>query len=254
MVHILEALEDNYIYLVKLQDGSWLAVDPSEAEPVQQFLNHHGARLTHILNTHHHPDHVGGNHQLKASTQAMVTCSTYDLTRIASADRGVSDGETLDLGGSRAQVLAIPGHTLGHIAFYFAELNAVFVGDTLFRSGCGRLFEGTPLQMLTSLQKLMALPDTTLIYCGHEYTIANLRFAQALEPHSVALQNEIECVQTLRKKGLPSLPTELGREKELNPFLRAHDPTLRRALQLEQASDLEVFTYIRQRKDTFRNP
>jgi hydroxyacylglutathione hydrolase len=226
-------------------------VDPSEAEPVRAALKARGLKLTHILNTHHHMDHVGGNQALKAEFGATIVGPGKDAARIPGIDVGVAEGDTYSVGSHVAKVFEIPAHTKGHIAFWFETDGAVFTGDTLFAMGCGRLFEGDPPMMWGSLSKLMKLPDATRIYCGHEYTEANGRFALTVEPGNLDLNARMSEVKAVRAAGRPTLPSTIGLEKKTNPFLRAASPELRRVLGMEAANDVDVFAEARRRKDVF---
>jgi hydroxyacylglutathione hydrolase len=241
-------LTDNYAYLV--QDGGLCAVvDPSEPAPVREALARHGWKLTHILNTHHHFDHTGGNLALKQEFGAMVVGPAKDHDRIPGIDIGVGESAPWRFGTRDVAVLEIPAHTKAHIAFVFAD--AVFTGDTLFAMGCGRLFEGTPETMWASLSKLMRLPDTTHVYCGHEYTLSNGRFALTLEPGNADLQQRMIEVQSLRTANRPTVPSTIGLEKKTNPFLRPDSAEIRATLGLQDASEVEVFAEMRRRKDVF---
>ena len=193
----------------------------------------------------------GGNLALKQATAQSVVGAEKDRARIPGIDQGVGDGETFRLGPHEARVLEIPGHTSGHIAYWFEAARAVFTGDTLFRMGCGRLFEGTPATMWASLTKLMALPDDTRIYCGHEYTLNNGRFALTLEPGNADLQVRMRSAELMRSEGQPTVPASLALEKKTNPFLRAGSPEIRESLGMKSASDEDVFAEIRRRKDAF---
>ncbi len=245
-------LRDNYAWLVyDRSEGVTGVVDPSEAKPVKDALAALGLKLTHIFNTHHHPDHVGGNLELKTAFGATIIGPGKDAARIPGIDVGVTEGDETPLGSHRARVLEIPAHTRGHIAFWFAADNAVFTGDTLFAMGCGRLFEGDPPTMWSSLSKLTALPDATRVYCGHEYTEANGRFALTLEPGNVELQARMVNVRAARATGLPTLPSTIGLEKKTNPFLRAGSAEIRRSLRLEGNPAIDVFAEARRRKDSF---
>jgi len=245
-------LKDNYAYLVyDRSEGVCGVVDASEAEPVKQALESRGLKLTHILSTHHHMDHVGGNLALKQAFGTEVVGAAKDAARIPGIDTGLKEGEVFNLGSHKARVLEIPAHTSQHIAFWFEEDRAVFTGDTLFAMGCGRLFEGTAEMMWGSLSKLMRLPDDARVYCGHEYTEANGRFALTVEPDNRDLQARMADVRATRAKGLPTIPSTMGLEKKTNPFLRAQSPEIRHALGLEDASNVDVFAETRRRKDKF---
>jgi hydroxyacylglutathione hydrolase len=245
-------LRDNYAWLVHDRaEGVCAIVDPSESEPVKRALEARGLKLTHILNTHHHPDHVGGNLALKEAYGATIVGPGKDAARIPGIAVGVEEDDVYPLGSHAARVIEIPAHTRGHIAFWFERDGALFTGDTLFAMGCGRLFEGDPPAMWSSLSKLKALPETTRFYCGHEYTEANGRFALTVEPGNADLIARMEEVRATRAKGLPTLPATLAAEKRTNPFLRPDSPEIRRTLGLENADDVEVFAETRRRKDKF---
>ena len=254
MLDILQipVLHDNYIYLVHEPNGWATAViDPAVAEPVLEALDEKGWKLTHILNTHHHGDHVGGNVELKRKTGCAIVAVARDKERIPGIDVEVHEGDIIGLGHAEAKVLDVPGHTSGHIAFWFAEEQALFCGDTLFGLGCGRLFEGHAEEMWASLEKIRALPPTTRVYCAHEYTEANGRFALGIEPENEALQQRIKQIAELRGQGLPTIPALLEDELATNPFLRPHSQAIRHRLGLNHAADWQVFAEIRQRKDNF---
>jgi hydroxyacylglutathione hydrolase len=247
-IEIVACLKDNYAYLVgDPAAGLWAAIDPSEAEPVTAALQ--GRRLTHILNTHHHWDHSGGNVTLKQKYGAEVVGPGKDRARIPAIDTGVDEESGWRFGDRAVRVLEVPAHTSGAVAFVFED--AVFTGDTLFAMGCGRLFEGAPGMMVESLAKLAALPDGTAVYCGHEYTLANARFAMTLEPGNADLARRFREVEALRARGLPTVPSTIGLEKRTNPFLRTASAEIRAALGMGTADDVEVFAEIRRRKDSF---
>lgn len=251
-IHQFPCLSDNYGYLIHVKDkGLTAAIDTPDADAILRELAFKGWHLTHILNTHHHHDHAGGNLALKAKTGCAIIGPRADQARIPGIDVAVGDGDTVDLGGHIAQVFDVPGHTRGHIAYWFRTDGAAFVGDTLFSLGCGRLFEGTPEMMWRSLSKLLALPDETKIYCAHEYTQSNARFALTVEPHNEDLKRRAAEVDALRAQGRPTVPTTLALEKATNPFLRPNAADLRATLGLEGASDVEVFGETRARKDRF---
>ncbi len=247
-IEIVPCLSDNYAYLVK--SGDYCAiVDPSEAAPVRAALARTGWKLTHILNTHHHLDHCGGNLDLKQETGAKVIGPGKDAARIPGLDVGVDETTGWEFDGRKVQVLEVPAHTSGAITFVI-DGNA-FTGDTLFTLGCGRLFEGDPQMMWTSLSKLMTLPDDTKVWCGHEYTQSNGRFALTLEPGNAELKARMAQVSAARDDGRPTVPSTMGLEKKTNPFLRPDSVEIRKSLGMEQAGDVAVFGEIRARKDKF---
>ena len=247
-IEIVPCLSDNYAYLVKSGEAC-AVVDPSEPGPVRAALTRRGWNLTHILNTHHHHDHTGGNLVLKEETGARIVGPGKDAARIPGIDIGVTEDTGWEWAGLPVQVLEVPAHTRGAITFVI-DGNA-FTGDTLFAMGCGRLFEGDPQMMWTSLSKLMTLPDATKVYCGHEYTESNGRFALTLEPGNGALEDRMKEVRATRAKGAPTVPSDMALEKATNPFLRVESPEIRRTLGLESADAVTVFGEIRRRKDSF---
>ncbi len=251
-VRQIPVLNDNYVYLARDQaSGACAAVDPAVAGPVLSALDVLGWRLSHILNTHHHHDHVGGNLELKRATGCTVVGNAADAARIPGIDVRLNDGDTFALGESTAEVIAVSGHTIGHIAYWFAADDVLFCGDTLFALGCGRLFEGTPSQMWRSLSALRALPDETKVYCAHEYTEANARFALSVDPANRRLVERAQAVKALRQTGTPTVPSTIEDERATNPFLRADAPELARAVGLTDADPTTVFAAIRKRKDQF---
>lgn len=247
-IEIVPCLRDNYAYLVTSGD-SCAVVDPSEPEPVIRALERTGWRLTHILNTHHHLDHTGGNLALKSRFGARIVGPGKDAARIPGLDIGVDENSGWQFDGRKVLVLEVPAHTRGAITFVIDD-NA-FTGDTLFAMGCGRLFEGDPQMMWTSLCKLMRLPDDTKIWCGHEYTQNNGRFALTLEPGNEDLRARMEEVNRLRSLGKPTLPSTIGLEKKTNPFLRTRSKEIRSRLGLEEADDVCVLGATRRLKDNF---
>jgi len=251
-VELIPCLTDNYAYLLYEQGtGLCAVVDPSEPEPVRRALAARGLRLTHILNTHHHFDHTGGNVPLKEEFGAAVAGPEKDGARIPALDIGVDESTPWQFGPYTATILEIPAHTRAHIAFVFDEERIAFTGDTLFAMGCGRLFEGTPAMMWASLSKLMRLPDDTRIYCGHEYTLNNGRFALTLEPGNEALQSRMREVEACRARSQPTIPSTMSLEKATNPFLRTDSAEIRKTLGMEDSDDVAVFAEIRRRKDDF---
>lgn len=252
-VHMFPCLTDNYGFLVHdPETGVTAAIDTPEVEPILRELGARGWTLTHILNTHHHGDHAGGNLELKARTGCTIIGPRSDAARIPGIDRGVSDGDELLLGSRRVLVLETPGHTRGHVVYHFPDDRVAFVGDTLFAMGCGRLFEGTPAEMWASLGKIAEWPDDTRLYCAHEYTQANARFALSVEPGNEALAERTREVERLRSRNAPTVPTTLAAEKATNPFLRPGSRALRQTVGLPDASDVEVFARTRELKDSFR--
>jgi hydroxyacylglutathione hydrolase len=247
-------LRDNYGYLLVCPKTHTAAiVDPSESEPVLRRLQQENVALVAILNTHHHRDHTGGNDGLLAGGKLDVYGHKSDQGRIPGLTHGVDEGDEIIVGELRGEVLFIPGHTTGHIAYLFGK--NLFCGDTLFTAGCGRLFEGTPEQMQASLKKLMALPDDTKVYCGHEYTESNLRFAVTLEPKNHKLVSRFERVQALRARGVPTVPSTIEEEKQTNPFVRWDSKEIQASLKATtpnlRIDPVAVFAKIRKLKDAF---
>ena len=247
---IIKCLNDNYAYIYLNDKKEAFVVDPSEASPVIDTLEKNDLQLKYILNTHHHFDHIGGNFELKEKYNCKIVGSKKDRDRIPGIDIEISDGDYWSFKEHTAQIIEIPGHTSGHIAFFFKSLNAVFTGDTLFSLGCGRLFEGTPTMMWNSLKKLRALPDQTKIYCGHEYTLSNGKFINSIYP-SEDMRLKIESLVELNEKNLPSIPSTIADEKKMNIFLKADDINLIKNLGLNGKSPEEVFGYMRELKDNF---
>lgn len=247
----IPCLSDNYAYLVAAEGSSEaLVVDPSEAEPVLAALEREGLTLVAILATHHHFDHVGGIEALRAKLGPLpVYAHTSDEGRVPAQTEHVEEGRAFRVAGLDFTALHVPGHTTGALA-YCAQ-DAVFTGDTLFVAGCGRLFEGTPAMMHDSLSgKLARLPPSTRVYCGHEYTVSNLRFAVHAEPENAAAAAKLERAKATRERGEPTVPSTIADELATNPFLRVHEPTLR--AHFAGASDAEVFASVRAAKDNFR--
>ncbi|MCR9214131.1 MAG: hydroxyacylglutathione hydrolase [Proteobacteria bacterium] len=251
-IHQIPVLNDNYLYLFKEPESGYVGiVDPAVARPVLDKLDELGWKLTHIINTHHHMDHTGANLELKEKTGCTIVGAKIDADRIPGIDVQVAEGDIFEFGSEKAKVFEVPGHTSGHIAYWFENSDALFCGDTLFALGCGRLFEGTPAQMWNSIGKFRNLPDQTKVYCAHEYTEANARFAVTVDPKNTALQSRFEEILEMRKKLIPTVPSTLGEEKATNPFMRADDPGLQAAIGLSGADPVEVFAETRSRKDSF---
>jgi hydroxyacylglutathione hydrolase len=251
-IELIPVLSDNYAYLVhEPKAGVTAVVDPPVVEPVLERLKARGWKLDLILSTHHHADHTGGNLELKQATGCRVAGAKADEARIPGIDLKLAEGDRFKLGEAEAQVFETPGHTSGHISYWFPDAKALFCADTLFSLGCGRVIEGSHAQMWSSLSKLAALPDDTLVYCGHEYTQANARFALSVDPDNQALQARAAEVQRQRAAGKPTVPTTLSAERAANPFLRPSDPAIRKKLDMANANDAEVFAEIRRRKDRF---
>jgi hydroxyacylglutathione hydrolase len=253
-IHQIPLLRDNYGYLLVCDKTHHAAIiDPSEAAPVLRRVEQENVKLTTILNTHHHRDHTGGNEELLAAANLEVYGHASDRERIPGLSHGLEDGNTIHIGELRGEVLYIPGHTTGHVGYLFD--NALFCGDTLFTAGCGRLFEGTPEQMHASLCRLMTLRDDTKIYCGHEYTESNLRFALKVEPKNPKVASRYERVQAQRARGVPTVPSTLEEEKQTNPFLRWDSKEIQATVQAaapgQRMDPVSVFAHVRKLKDAF---
>jgi len=253
-IHQIPLLRDNYGYLLVCEKTNQTAiVDPSEAEPVLRRIEQEKVEPVAILNTHHHRDHTGGNEELLAQHKVDVYGHRSDSTRIPGLTRGVEEGDEVQIGEFKGKVFFIPGHTTGHVAYLFE--NNLFCGDTLFTAGCGRLFEGTPEQMQASLRKLMALPDNTKVYCGHEYTESNLRFAMSVEPKNPKVVSRFERTQGLRARGASTVPSTLEEEKQTNPFLRWDSKEIQASVKAAnrdaRLDPVSVFAAVRKMKDSF---
>lgn len=252
LVHQFPCLSDNYGYLIHDPEAdTTAAIDTPETGPIEAALRLKGWQLTHILNTHHHADHAGGNLELQDKYGCTIIGPRDEADRIPGIDKEVGDGDTFLFGSQDVRVIGVPGHTLGHIAFYFEEAKAAFVGDALFALGCGRVFEGTPDQMWSSLEKLMALPDETKVYCAHEYTQANAKFAMTIEPGNAELVTRVKEIEALRAKGKPTVPTSIGLERRTNPFVRPMSDEIQKVTGLSGGSASAIFTEVRHRKDNF---
>jgi len=256
----IPAFDNNYLWLIHNGKNA-IIVDPGDAVPVQARLKQDHLDLCGILLTHHHADHIGGVAALinqSGFIRVFGALADQQSGRISAITQGCQQGDSIVIPelNLHVEVIEVPGHTRSHIAFYCAALSSVFCGDTLFTGGCGRLFEGTPAQMLDSLHKLAALPGTTKVYCAHEYTLSNLRFALAVEPHNKALQTRYKQVCVAREKGLPTVPSQLDLELRTNPFLRCTSPEIIRTLQsnhqlTDGTDEVTVFTALRQWKNSF---
>ncbi len=248
----IPVLQDNYVYLLREPvTASVGVVDPAVSDAVEAELDRRGWRLTHVLNTHHHGDHVGGNMRLKQRYGAVIVGPRADKDRIPGIDVEVGEGEDYAFGKETARVFDVPGHTRGHIAYWFKASRALFCGDTIFSLGCGRMFEGTPPQMWASLAKLRDLPAETRVYCAHEYTESNARFAVTVDPANKALADRVAEVKRLRAAGQPTVPSLMGVERQANPFLRADDPAIASAVGKPANDPAQVFGEVRRRKDSF---
>ena len=232
-------LTDNYVWLIHdSESGETAAVDPSVADPVLAAAAAKGWQLSQVLNTHWHPDHTGGNGAIQSATGSPIIAPA-EAERVSKVDRVMAEGDRVRVCGAEALVWEIPAHTAGHIAYYFEDEGMIFVGDTMFAMGCGRLFEGTAEQMYANLQRIAALPGDVRIYCGHEYTLANARFAADVEPNNAAIAARLKNVEALRASGDVTLPTTVAEERETNPFVRA--------------TNWEEFARLRSAKDSFRS-
>lgn len=220
----IPALSDNYIWLVhEPESGETMVVDPAEADPVLAAAAERGWTISQIWNTHWHPDHTGGNAAIKAATGCIITGPAAEAAKIPTLDRQVSEGDTVRLGAHEAVVMEVPAHTAGHIAYHLAGDAAIFVGDTLFAMGCGRLFEGTAAQMFANMQRLRDLPGETAVYCAHEYTESNGRYARVAEPDNADIAARMDAVLAARARGEATVPTTIAIERATNPFMRARD-------------------------------
>jgi hydroxyacylglutathione hydrolase len=243
-------LSDNFGVLIHDRESrATAAIDAPEAKPITAALQQRGWTLSHIFTTHHHADHTGANLALKSSSSCAITGPRGEAAKIPGLDTAVGGGDTFMFAAHQVRVLDTPGHTAGHIAYWIPSQNVVFVGDTLFAIGCGRIIEGSAQMMWESLKTLMALPKETAIYCGHEYTQANARFALTIEPENGALQARARAVDELRAAGKPTLPTSMGLELETNPFLRPHSAAIQRRLGMVGRPEWEIFGEIRARKN-----
>ena len=251
-IEIIPCLNDNYSYLIYDNQSNTVAIiDPSEFAPCDKIISKKYKKLDYILNTHHHYDHVGGNKELKKKYSSKILGFKSDEERIPNIDKLLEDNEEFNIGRIKFTTLFIPGHTAGHIAFYSKTEKVIFTGDTLFSMGCGRVFEGTYNQMFNSLSRIKDLPEDTKIYCGHEYTQKNIEFCIKYNPNNDLLKKTKNTIEEKLKNGEPSIPSTLLKEKQMNIFLRTDDLDVKNILNLKKASNLEVFTKLRDLKDNF---
>ena len=249
----IPVLSDNYVYLIHDPDsGATAAIDPPAAAPVLDALKRKGWQLTHILNTHHHHDHTGGNLDLKQATGCTIIGSRRDAGRIPGMDTEIGEGDRFLVGHAAILVFETPGHTSGHVSYWLPESLLLFCGDTLFSLGCGRLFEGTPQQMWDSLSRLRTLPAETRVCCAHEYTMANGRFARLVERDNPAMLAIVDQAARMVDAGRPTVPSTMGEERAGNPFLRADIPAVARSVGMDPGTDPAlIFAELRRRKDVF---
>ena len=251
-IEIIPCLNDNYSYLIHDKISNTVAiVDPSEFVPCDTIISKNYQKLDFILNTHHHYDHVGGNEELKKKYNSKVLGFENDKNRIPQIDAVLKDNQEFKIGTLNFTTIFIPGHTKGHVAFYFKKERVVFTGDTLFSLGCGRVFEGTYKQMFQSLNKLKNLPGETKVYCGHEYTFKNLEFCLKFNPNNDFLKKKKNDIKLSLKNKKPTIPSTIADEIKANIFFRVNDPDIKKAINLENSPDIEIFTKLRDLKDNF---
>jgi len=251
-IEIIPCLNDNYSYLIHDKDSNTVAIiDPSEFIPCDTIISKNYKKLDFILNTHHHYDHVGGNEELKKKYNSKVLGFENDKNRIPQIDTVLKDNQEFKIGTLNFTTIFIPGHTRGHVAFYFKKERVVFSGDTLFSLGCGRVFEGTYKQMFQSLNKLKNLPGETKVYCGHEYTFKNLEFCLKFNPNNDFLKKRKNDIKLSLKNKKPTIPSTIADEIKANIFFRVNDPDVKKAINLENSPDIEIFTKLRDLKDNF---
>ena len=251
-IEIIPCLNDNYSYLIHDEISNTVAiVDPSEFIPCDTIISKNYKKLDFILNTHHHYDHVGGNEELKKKYNSKVLGFENDENRIPQIDTVLKDNQEFKIGTLNFTTIFIPGHTRGHVAFYFKKERVVFSGDTLFSLGCGRVFEGTYKQMFQSLNKLKNLPGETKVYCGHEYTFKNLEFCLKFNPNNDFLKKKKDDIKLSLKNKKPTIPSTIADEIKANIFFRVNDPDIKKAINLENSPDIEIFTKLRDLKDNF---
>ena len=248
----IKCLTDNYAYIINDNNSKIVGVvDPSEATPVVTFLKKKNLKLNYILNTHHHFDHIGGNLELKKIYNAKIVGFFNDKHRIPGIDITLKDNEKWNFGNASVRILHIPGHTLGHICFFFEKEKIAFTGDALFSLGCGKIFEGDHNQMLVSLNKIKKLPKETMIYCGHEYTYKNAEFCMKYDSNNIDLKKKFEKIKKLRSKNLPTIPSSLEDELKANIFLRCDQNDLKIKLNMKNQEDFKIFKKVRDLKDSF---
>jgi len=251
-IEVFQCRSDNYgVLLHDPETGQTASIDAPEEQPILDALARRGWTLTHILTTHHHTDHVEGNLGLKERFAVEIVGPVNEAVAIPGLDRSVADGDEFEFGDHTVCVIETPGHTAGHVCYYFPDDKILFAADTLFALGCGRLFERPAADMWHSLQRISALPDETAVYFGHEYTLSNARFALTIDPDNKRLQARVRDIEEARAANRFTIPTTIGLEKETNPFLRVTDPAVRRNLLMESKSNEDVFAEIRKRKDNF---
>ncbi len=249
-IHQFSCLSDNYGVLIRdAEAGVVASIDAPSADEVKAALAEKGWSLTHILTTHHHWDHTDGNLALKEATGCTIIGPKGEADKVPGIDEKVGEGDTFKFGSFDVEVQETPGHTAGHVIYHIPAAKAAFVGDTLFAMGCGRVIEGEMEEMWRSVEKVAKLPADTVLYCGHEYTVANATFAMSVEPGNKALQDRFEAVKALRAAGKPTLPTTVAEELETNPFIRVDSPEIRANVGRENAADWEVFAEVRERKN-----
>ncbi len=251
-IKIISCLDDNYSYLLCDKDANTVAIiDPSDFDACDEIINKKYNKLDYILNTHHHFDHIGGNKKLKEKYKSKILGSKLDKDRIPGIDITLEEKQNFKIGNAFFEVIFIPGHTKGHIAFYFKDEKIVFTGDTLFSLGCGKIFEGSYEQMFNSLNKLKNLPADTKVFCGHEYTKNNLEFCLTYDSKNKFLSKKSTWINSKLKSKSPTVPVTIGEERETNIFLRCNDPSIKKALNLNNASEQEIFSKLRDLKDSF---
>ncbi len=251
-IYKIPLLKDNYSYIVHdAKDSKTACIDPAMSEPILLELEKKNLKLDYILNTHHHHDHVGGNLEIQKKTKCKIYGPNAEKSKIPGIDLGLKHEDIYNVGSLQYKVIETPGHTSGHICFYFFEHNTLFSGDTLFSVGCGRLFEGTSSQMWNSLKLIRGLPDLTDVYCGHEYTQSNIDFAIFIDPENQKLKQKQKKVLSLRKKNQATVPFKLGEEKLINPFLRSDDAKYIKEMKYLNMDPVEIFSEVRKKKDNF---